>query len=43
MDEQDEKVPDLLWSCFTNWLNTIEKAFKLNSEDTESLKEYLGM
>ena len=25
MDEENTKLPDLIWSCFINWLNTLEK------------------
>jgi hypothetical protein len=24
MDENNTDFPDLLWSCFINWLNTLE-------------------
>ena len=24
MDEKNADFPDLLWSCFINWLNTLE-------------------
>ena len=26
MDEEKIQLPDLIWSCFINWLNTLEKA-----------------
>jgi hypothetical protein len=25
MDEEKKQLPDLIWSCFINWLNTLEK------------------
>ena len=42
-EQEEEKMPDLLWSCFINWLNTIETAFKIKSEDAKNLKECLGI
>ena len=34
MDEKNNKLPDLIWSCFINWLNTLEKVgdFELLNE-----------
>jgi hypothetical protein len=43
MDAQEKKAPDLLWTCFVNWLNTLEKAFKLDSDHSKNLKEHLGI
>ena len=34
MNEENTKFPDLIWSCFVNWLNTLEKVgdFELMNE-----------
>ena len=44
MDEKEKIMPDLLWSCFVNWLNTLEKSLKIDSEPNKSnFKEQLGL
>ena len=43
MTEQNKKMPDLLWSCFINWLNTIEKVLNKEQNQQENLKKQLGI
>lgn len=43
MAEEKKKMPDLLWSCFVNWLNTIEKVLNQDPDKQKNLKEYLGI
>lgn len=31
MDEKELESPGLLWTCFVNWINTLEKVRMLNS------------
>jgi hypothetical protein len=34
MNEANKELPDLIWSCFINWLNTLEKVgdFEITKE-----------
>ncbi|MFX1452512.1 MAG: hypothetical protein ACFFCM_16870 [Promethearchaeota archaeon] len=43
MAESENKNPDLLWSCFINWLNTLEKVLSKDPDQKKSLKEHLGI
>lgn len=38
MNEENVELPDLIWSCFINWLNTLEKVgnFDLIDEQNEA-------
>ncbi|MFX1496482.1 MAG: hypothetical protein ACFFBH_03040 [Promethearchaeota archaeon] len=38
MNEENVELPDLIWSCFINWLNTLEKVgnFALIDEQNEA-------
>lgn len=38
MNEKNIELPDLLWSCFINWINTLEKSLNLNSEQKDDQK-----
>ena len=40
MNEENIESPDLIWSCFINWLNTLEKVgvFDLMDEQNGSKK-----
>ena len=39
MKQKDLELPDLLWSCFINWLNTLEKVGLLNPAKDQNLTE----
>ncbi len=41
MNEDNGYFPDLIWSCFVNWLNTLEKVGELKSLEDQSLDENL--
>jgi hypothetical protein len=43
MNDNEIELPDLLWSCFINWINTIERALKSDSGQNKTLKEHLGL
>jgi len=34
MSEKNLVFHDLLWTCFVNWVNTLEKALKSKSEQS---------
>lgn len=40
MSEEKVELPDLIWSCFINWLNTLEKVgdFDLINEQNGNRK-----
>ena len=43
MNEENIESPDLIWSCFINWLNTLEKVGDFDRTDelngSEKLKQ----
>jgi hypothetical protein len=41
MNEENVDFPDLIWSCFINWLNTLEKVGNLKSFQDKSQEEIL--
>ncbi len=43
MKEEKKESPDLLWTCFVNWINTIENVITLDSEKTKTFDEHLGI
>jgi hypothetical protein len=41
MKEENKELPDLIWSCFINWLNTLEKVGDFELENQQNLGEIL--
>lgn len=39
MDEYERERSNLIWSCFVNWINTLEKVGVLNPLLERNLKE----
>jgi hypothetical protein len=42
MEEKNTDLPDLLWSCFINWLNTLEDEGFFKSPSIDNLNEDKG-